>query len=44
MDQQVGNFFVLAVCGEIGDIVSAIVQIVAAVTDRTDGRIARGRT
>ena len=41
--QQVRHFLELAVRGQVGDVVAAIVQIVAAVAHRADGRVARRR-
>ncbi len=44
MHQQVGHFLIVAVRGEVPDIVAAIVQIVAALSDGADGRRSSGST
>ena len=43
MHQQVRDFVKFAVRGQIGDVVAAIVQVVAALADGADGCFAGGR-
>ncbi len=43
VDEQVRHFGKFAVLGQVGDVVAAIVQVVAALADGADGGIARGR-
>ena len=43
VDQQVRHFGKLAVLGQVGDVVAAIVQVVAALADGADRGFARGR-
>ena len=43
VDQQVRDFFKLAVRGQVGDVVAAIVQIVAALAHGANGGVACGR-
>ena len=43
VDQQVRHFGKFAVLGQVGDVVAAIVQVVAALADGADGGVARGR-
>ena len=43
VDQQMRHFLKFAVRGQIGDVVAAIMQIVAAVADGAERRVAGGR-
>src|SRR5690606_4623237 len=42
VDQQVGHFFELAVLREVEDVVTAVVQVVAAAADGAQGGVAGG--
>ena len=43
VDEQVGHFFELAVGGEVGDVVAAVVEVVAALAHGANGGLASGR-
>jgi len=42
VDEQVGHFFELAVGGEVGDVVAAVVEVVAVAAYGTEGGVASG--